>query len=231
MDFEQMMMNWWVSVSWISSLAISWHFSLPPSLLALYSSHIDCLQSWDVAGRLADVHYRWRRQHMGPHIWLCQPKNLSWTDLAHSSFPTEDSRCRSYRPIMENDACAYEDDEYVMLIEWWWVSLHASVICEGTMSEIKIHEKFNIKDAVDAATITCEWDTWAMIATWHVKGAKQSLSKGVRGCSRFGGCFCPLKIDNTTLPTPESGRPPLRFAHPPKSMRCKRLRPPATVRG
>lgn len=76
---------------------------------------------------------------------------------------------------------------------------------------------------------TCECDTCAMIATWHVKGAKQSFSKGVKGWSRLGGCFWPLNIDKTTFPIPESGKPPLRLAHPPRSIRCKRLLPPATI--
>lgn len=36
---------------------------------------------------------------------------------------------------------------------------------------------------------------------------------------------------NSMLPIPDSGRPPLRLAQPPKSMICKRLRPPATREG
>lgn len=69
---------------------------------------------------------------------------------------------------------------------------------------------------------------WAKIVTWHVIGAKQSLRSGVNGWFWFGVCFWPPRIEKSVVPMPDSGNPPLRFAQPPKLIRCKRLRPPAT---
>lgn len=69
------------------------------------------------------------------------------------------------------------------------------------------------------------------MAAWQVKELKQSFSRCVSLCSLYGRCFWPLKIASKMLPTPDRGMPPLALPRSelPRSIRWRRLRPPATV--
>lgn len=218
-------------MTYFSVLHSSWQgtcwrdFSPRQIPLGLCSWHIDCPPSSGWAGRPEDVHCQWRRRDMDRRRWLYRLKSRSLRDLVRLiRFPTACIHCCCISlPQVGIDASFVGVDEYVRLIEWLSMSRHVSV--GGAQMENNIIAQ----PMRSSKCSTCECATWAMITTWHVKGAKQSFSKGVRGWSRFGGCLWPLRIERTTFPTAESGKPPLRLAHPPRSMRCKRLLPPATV--
>lgn len=116
-------------------------------------------------------------------------------------------------------------DVFSTLIERSLKHRHGSESNDGSPLIQKIRLRC---ESLLSTQFTCECDMCANTDTWHVNGAKQSFSSGVNGWSRFGGCLWPLRIANKILPMPDNGKPPLRFAQPPKSIKCKRLRPPAT---